>query len=53
MNWLRKQPLVQIDESLKLIMTHAGVSPQWDLELLKKCAHDLNVMLSSDSYPYF
>ena len=53
MNWLRKQPLVQIDESLKLIMTHAGISPQWDLELLKKCAHDLNVMLSSDSYPLF
>ncbi|KFA59898.1 bis(5'-nucleosyl)-tetraphosphatase (symmetrical) [Gilliamella sp. wkB18] len=53
MNWLRKQPLLQIDENLKLIMTHAGVSPQWDLETLKKCAHDLNVMLSSDSYPLF
>lgn len=53
MNWLRKQPLVQIDEKLKIIMTHAGVSPQWDMETLKKCAHDLNKILSSDSYPLF
>ncbi|OCG04719.1 bis(5'-nucleosyl)-tetraphosphatase (symmetrical) ApaH [Gilliamella sp. wkB112] len=53
MNWLRKQPLIQIDEQLKLIMTHAGISPQWDLETLKKCAYDLNVVLSSDSYPLF
>ena len=36
MNWLRKQPLLQIDEKLKLIMTHAGITPQWNLETLKK-----------------
>ena len=53
MNWLRKQPLIQIDEKLKLIMTHAGISPQWDLDTLKKCAFDLQVVLSSDSYPLF
>lgn len=50
-NWLRHQPLIQVDHSLKLIMTHAGLSPQWDLETALQCAHDVQTMLSSDSYP--
>lgn len=52
-NWLRHQPLVQIDESLGLIMAHAGISPQWDLDTMLKCAKDLSAMLSSASYPLF
>ena len=52
-NWLRRQPVLQIDEELKLIMAHAGLSPQWDLETAKKCAKDLEAILSSDSYPFF
>jgi len=52
-NWLRKQPLVQIDDSLNLIMAHAGISPQWDLGTLLKCAKDLSLVLSSDIYPLF
>lgn len=53
MNWLRKQPLIQIDEELKLIMAHAGISPQWDLDTTKKSAYELSAMLSSDAYPLF
>lgn len=52
-NWLRKQPLLQIDEQLELIMVHAGIPPQWDLATMVKCARDLNAVLSSDSYPFF
>lgn len=53
MNWLRKQPLLQHDESLNLIMAHAGISPQWDLPTALKCAKDLSAILSSDTYPLF
>lgn len=52
-NWFRKQPLIQIDESLKIIMIHAGISPQWDLPTTIKCAQDLHAVLSSDAYPLF
>lgn len=52
-NWLRRQPLLQLDEERKIIMSHAGISPQWDLDTTQKCARDLNAMLSSDSYPLF
>ncbi|GAB7264442.1 hypothetical protein DZJ_09920 [Dickeya ananatis] len=34
-NWLRRQPLLQIDEERKLVMTHAGITPQWDLDTAK------------------
>lgn len=53
LNWLRRQPLLQIDEEKKLVMAHAGITPQWDLETAKECAHDVEAVLSSDSYPFF
>jgi bis(5'-nucleosyl)-tetraphosphatase (symmetrical) len=52
-NWLRRQPVIQIDEEKKLIMAHAGVSPQWDLETTKRCTREVEAILSSDSYPLF
>lgn len=52
-DWLRRQPLIQIDEQLELIMAHAGISPQWDLITAKKCAKDLSAVLASDAYPLF
>ncbi|WP_350305938.1 bis(5'-nucleosyl)-tetraphosphatase (symmetrical) ApaH [Photorhabdus viridis] len=52
-NWLRKQPLLQCDDDLKLVMTHAGITPQWDLETAKICAGEVEVMLNSSSYPLF
>ncbi|MDX7987079.1 bis(5'-nucleosyl)-tetraphosphatase (symmetrical) [Xenorhabdus sp. 12] len=52
-NWLRKQPMLQIDDDLKLVMAHAGLTPQWDLETARMCAHEVENILSSDSYPLF
>lgn len=44
LNWLRRQPLLQVDEEKKLVMAHAGITPQWDLQtaksapaMLKRC----------------
>lgn len=53
LNWLRRQPLLQVDEEKKLVMAHAGITLQWDLQTAKECARDVEAVLSSDSYPFF
>ncbi|MGC6388315.1 bis(5'-nucleosyl)-tetraphosphatase (symmetrical) ApaH [Ewingella sp. S1.OA.A_B6] len=52
-NWLRRQPVLQVDEDLKLVMAHAGITPQWDLETAQTCAREVESVLSSDTYPLF
>ena len=52
-NWLRRQPLLQVDEEKKLVMAHAGITPQWDIETATACARELEAILSSGSYPLF
>ena len=52
-NWLRRQPLLQMDEEKKLVMAHAGITPQWDIETAKSCAREVEAVLSSDTYPLF
>ena len=44
LNWLRRQPLLQIDEEKKLVMAHAGITPQWDLQTAKECARDVEAV---------
>ncbi|WWO97414.1 MAG: bis(5'-nucleosyl)-tetraphosphatase (symmetrical) ApaH [Candidatus Dasytiphilus stammeri] len=51
--WLRHQPLLQIDEEKKIIMSHAGIYPQWDLKTAKKCAREVELILASDNYITF
>lgn len=52
-NWLRRQPLLQVDEEKKIIMAHAGITPQWDLPTARMCAREVESVLSSDAYPLF
>ncbi|MEQ9746509.1 bis(5'-nucleosyl)-tetraphosphatase (symmetrical) ApaH [Pectobacterium actinidiae] len=52
-NWLRRQPILQVDDDLKLVMAHAGITPQWDLPTALMCAREVESILSSDSYPLF
>ncbi len=52
-NWLRRQPVLQVDEEKKLVMAHAGITPQWDLATARVCAREVEAVLSSDSYPLF
>lgn len=52
-HWLRSQPLLQIDESKKIIMVHAGINPQWNIITAKKCAKKLENVLSSNHYKKF
>lgn len=52
-NWLRKQPLLQIDNQKKLIMVHAGIYPKWNIQDLKKYAKKIHNKLSNDNYLTF
>ncbi|UDG79376.1 Bis(5'-nucleosyl)-tetraphosphatase, symmetrical [Candidatus Ecksteinia adelgidicola] len=52
-NWLRFQPMLQINNKLKLIMVHAGITPQWKIETAKSCANELEIVLRSNNYLSF
>lgn len=49
LRWLRKQPVALYDEKLNALMTHAGIPPQWDLELTLACAYELEEVLAKKS----
>lgn len=52
-NWLRHQPLLHYDPTLKWLMVHAGVLPQWDLALAQQCAREVEAQLKSSHYVEF
>lgn len=52
-HWIQNQPLMQIDYDKKLIMTHAGITPQWDFNTAKECAKEIQNELSSNNCNIF
>ncbi len=53
LRWLREQPLLHHDADLGFAMVHAGLPPQWDLPLAKRCANELQETLRGDNYEEF
>lgn len=51
--WLRHQPVMVEDTSLKFMMVHAGVLPQWNLAQTRAFAHEIEQTLQSDAYINF
>ena len=49
-DWLRLQPLYQEHSEQNIIMTHAGVPPNWDLQTLKEQAENVSRALQQDDY---
>ena len=51
--WLRHQPLLHHDKQLGFTMIHAGLPPQWDFSLAKKCAHEVEHLLQGKHHKKF
>lgn len=53
MEWLRHRPLLHHDPALGHTLVHAGLLPQWDLELAQRCAGEVQEMLRGEHYGTF
>jgi len=52
-HWLRQQRLLYHDETLQVVMCHAGIAPVWDLNLAKMLALELENILNGPHYQDF
>jgi bis(5'-nucleosyl)-tetraphosphatase (symmetrical) len=53
LEWLAGRPLFHEDHALNLCMLHAGLAPQWDLELARQCAREFEEALRRDPLKLF
>jgi bis(5'-nucleosyl)-tetraphosphatase (symmetrical) len=53
LEWLMERPLIHEDRALNLCMVHAGLAPQWDLELARQCAREFDGALRLDPKALF
>jgi bis(5'-nucleosyl)-tetraphosphatase (symmetrical) len=45
LDWLQSRPMLHHDAALGVTMIHAGLPPQWDIALARRCAAELEVAL--------
>jgi len=50
LDWLRQRPVLHHDDSLGITLIHAGLAPQWDMDLARSCARELEQVLRGESY---
>ena len=48
LDWLRRMPLLHRDRQLQYTLVHAGLPPQWDIELATRCAAEVEAALRDD-----
>jgi bis(5'-nucleosyl)-tetraphosphatase (symmetrical) len=48
LDWLQARPLLHHDAVIGYTMLHAGLPPQWDLALARRCANELESALRGD-----
>jgi len=49
-NWIRQQPLLLEHEDF--VLSHAGISPQWDLPTARNAAREVEAMLRGDNWQW-
>ncbi len=53
LEWLANRPLFHEDQEHDLCMLHAGLAPQWDMEVARRCARDFEAVLRHDPAKMF
>ncbi len=53
LEWLAGRPLLHEEGALNLVMVHAGLAPQWDLQLARQCAREFEAALQRDPAKLF
>jgi len=53
LEWLRRRPLIWLDESRKLAMVHAGVDPRWGPVQARRCAAEVESALADQPEEFF
>jgi len=53
LEWLTGRPLFHEDHALNMCMLHAGLAPQWDLALARRCAREFEHALRRDPEKLF
>ena len=48
LDWLQAQPALHHDPALGVTMVHAGLPPQWDIPLARRCAAELEAALRGE-----
>jgi len=48
LDWLQSRPVLHHDATLGITMVHAGLPPQWDIALARRCAAELETALRGD-----
>jgi bis(5'-nucleosyl)-tetraphosphatase (symmetrical) len=53
LDWLARQPLMVRDATLGWTMVHAGLAPEWDLDLALRCAEDVSRAMQSSPAEFY
>jgi len=48
LDWLQARPVLHHDPALGVTMVHAGLPPQWDIPLARRCAAELEAALRGE-----
>lgn len=52
-SYLRSRPLCYYDQTRKLFLSHAGLSPEWTIDMAVSCAREVENVLQSPRFTYF